>query len=193
VKLESVIDPPCTDLVQLPFGQVAAASNCASDGTGPEFSDGTIRLPFLGERLPVDVGAVWALDFTGTRLPPWLVQSTVAEYVALSDPVAFELPTPLSWYELHVTSPEESTEHVADVPAWKWVPVGAAAGLIVVVADAAAENAMTAANGTARRKRIRRNTIYLLIVVCYALPCTLGDTHVTLRADGHGRCEVSAS
>jgi len=159
VKLESVIDPGCTDLVQLPFGQVAAASNVASDGTGPEFSDGTVSLPFLGERLPVVVGAVWALDLTGTRLPPLLVQLTVAEYVALSDPVAFELPTPASWYELHVTKPEESTEHVADVPAEKWVPVGAAAGLIVVAADAAAENAMTAAHGTVKRKRIRRNTI----------------------------------
>ena len=193
VKLESVIDPPCSDLVQLGFGQVACASNCAAVGTGPEFSDGTASLPFLGERLPVVVGAVWTLDLTGTSMPPWLVQLTVAEYVVSRAPVAFELPTPASWYELHVTSPEESTEHVADVPAWKWVPVGAAAGLIVVVADAAAENAMTAANGTARMKRIRRNTIYLLIVVCYALPCTLGYTHVTLRAGGHGHCEVSAS
>jgi len=95
-------------------------------------------------------------------MPPLLVQSTVAEYVVSSAPVAFELPTPASRYELHVTNcVEGSTEHVADVPAEKWVPVGAAAGLIVVVvaADAAAENAMTAANGTVKRKRIRRNTI----------------------------------
>jgi hypothetical protein len=160
VKLESVIVPPCSDLVQLPFGQVAAASNCAAVGTGPEFSDGTVSLPFLGERLPVVVGAVWTLDLTGTSMPPWLVQSTVAEYVVSSAPVAFEPPTPASWYELHVTScVEVSTEHVA-VPK-KWVPVGAFAGLMVVVevADAAAENAMSAANGTVKRKRIRRITI----------------------------------
>jgi hypothetical protein len=31
--------------------------------------------------------------------------------------------------------------------------------VVVEVADAAAENAMTAANGTVKRKRIRRNTI----------------------------------
>src|SRR5215475_11186913 len=149
VKLESVIVPPRTDLVQLGFGQVACASNCAFVGTGEEFSDGTVSLPFLGERLPVVVGAVWTLALTGTVMPPLLVQSTVAEYVVSSAPVAFELPTPASWYELHVTNcVEGSTEHVADVPAEKWVPVGAAA-----------ENAMTAANGTVKRKRIRRNTI----------------------------------
>src|SRR6266516_2856433 len=197
VKLESVIDPPCSDLVQLPFGQVAAAKKSAAVGTGPEFSDGTIKLPFLGERLPVVVGAVWALDLTGTSMPPWLVQLTVAEYVAPSDPAAFELPTPLSWYELHVTkSVEVSTEHVADVPCWKWVPVGAFAGLIVVVevADAAAENAMTAANGTVKRKRIRRNTIVsLLIAVGYALPRTSGYAHVIPRAGGYGLRGVSAS
>ena len=117
MKLESVIDPPCSDLVQLPFGHFAAAKKSAAVGTGPEFSDGTIRLPFLEERLPVDVGAVWTLDLTGTSMPPWLVQLTVAEYVVSSAPVAFELPTPLSWYEVHVTNfVEESTEHVADVP-----------------------------------------------------------------------------
>jgi len=162
MKLERVIVPPCTDLVQLGFGQVAAASNCAAVGTGEEFSDGTVSLPFLGERLPVVVGAVWTLDLTGTVMPPLLVQLTVAEYVVSSAPVAFELPTPASWYELHVTNcVAVSTEHVAAVPAEKWVPVGAFAGLMVVVevADAAAENAMTAANGTVKRKRIRRNTI----------------------------------
>jgi hypothetical protein len=47
------------------------------------------------------------------------------------------------------------------VPDWRCVPVGAFAGLIFVVeaADAAVENAMTAANGIARSKKIRRNTI----------------------------------
>jgi hypothetical protein len=133
VKLVSVIVPPCSALVQLPFGQVAAASNCPAVGTGPEFSDGTVSLPFLGERLPVVVGAIWTLDLTGTSMPPWLVHVTVAEYVVFNDPIASELPTPASWYELHVTNcVVGSTEHVA-VPTWKWVPVGAFAGLIVVV------------------------------------------------------------
>src|SRR5262245_57547101 len=84
VKLESVIVPPRTDLVQLGFGQVACATNCAFVGTGEEFSDGTVSLPFLGERLPVVVGAVWTLALTGTVMPPLLVQSTVAEYVVSS-------------------------------------------------------------------------------------------------------------
>lgn len=156
VKLESVIDPPCSDLVQLGFGHVACASNCPAVGTGPEFSDGTVSFPFLGERLPVVVGAVWTLDLTGTSMPPWLVQLTVAEYVVSSAPVAFELPTPASWYELHVTNcVEGSTEHVAAVPAEKWVPVGAFAGLIVVAADAAVENAMTPASAIGRGSRRR--------------------------------------
>jgi hypothetical protein len=133
VKLSSVIVPPCSALVQLPFGHVASASNCAAVGTGAELSDGTVSLPFSGERLPVDVGTVCTVDLTGTVLPPLLVHVTVAEYVVANDPVAFALPTPASWYELHVTNiVVASTEHVA-VPTWKWVPVGAFAGLIVVV------------------------------------------------------------
>lgn len=151
VKLESVIVPFCSDLVQLGFGQVAWASNWAAVGTGPEFSDGTVSLPFLGDRLPVVVGAVWTLDLTGTVMPPLLVQLTVAEYFVSSAPVAFELPTPASWYELHVTNcVVGSTEHVAAVPAEKWVPVGAFAGLVVVAADAVAENAMTPASAIGR-------------------------------------------
>jgi hypothetical protein len=166
VKLESVMLPPCSDLVQLPFGQVACASNCAAVGTGPEFSDGTVSFPFLGERLPVVVGAVWALDLTGTSMPPWLVQLTVAEYVVSSAPVAFELPTPASWYELHVTScVEGSTEHVAAVPAEKWVPVGAFAGLIVVAADATAGNA-TAATTTVARARSRKGVLIFEFLLC---------------------------
>jgi hypothetical protein len=51
VKLESVTVPLSSSFVQLPFGQVAIASKSDADGTGPEFSDGTV-LPFLGERLP---------------------------------------------------------------------------------------------------------------------------------------------
>lgn len=136
VKLESVMVPPSTDLVQLPFGQVAAASKSAAVGTGPEVSCGTIRLPFLGERLPVLVGELCEVDLTGTSLPPLLVQSTVAEYVAANDPVAFELPTPFSWNELHVTNRVEELTVQPIVPDWRCVPVGALAGLIVVAARA---------------------------------------------------------
>ena len=60
VKLWSVTVPLSSSLVQLPFGQVAIASKSPAEGTGPEFSDGTVSLPFLGERLPVVVGALSA-------------------------------------------------------------------------------------------------------------------------------------
>ncbi len=133
VKLESVVVPPASDLVQLPFGQVAAASKSPAVGTGPEFTDGTLSLPFFGERLPVVVGAVCAVDLTGTSLPPLLVQSTVAEYVVANDPVAFAPPTPPSSNVLHVTNTVlESTEQPI-VPVWRCVPVGACVGSILVV------------------------------------------------------------
>ena len=64
--------------VQFPFGQVANLSNVLSLGTGPELSAGTESLPFLGESLPVVVGADLAWDFTSTIWPPWFRQSTVA-------------------------------------------------------------------------------------------------------------------
>jgi hypothetical protein len=160
VKLESVIDPFSNSLVQLPFGQVACASNCAAVGTGEDVSDGTESLPFLGERLPVVTGAVWTLDLTGTICPPWLRHCTVAEYVVFSAPVAFALPTPASSNVLHVTNCVVGSTEQPIVPVWRCVPVGAFAGLIFVTiaADAAVENAMTAASGATERKRIRRNT-----------------------------------
>jgi hypothetical protein len=39
---------------------VAIASKSDAEGTGPEFSDGTVSLPFFGDRLPVLVGALSA-------------------------------------------------------------------------------------------------------------------------------------
>jgi hypothetical protein len=144
VKLESVMVDVSVALVQLPFGQVAAASKSAAVGSGEELSDGMASLPFSGERLPVLVGAVWTEPWTGTSLPPLLVHVTVAVYVVTNDPVAFVLPTPASSYELHVTNiVVASTEHVA-VPTWKWVPCGAFAGLIVVVWAAQAAEAKRA-------------------------------------------------
>jgi hypothetical protein len=69
------------------------------------------------------------------------------------------LPTPASSNELQLTL-RLLTVQVGE-PVWTCVPVGAFAGLNVVVdvAEAAVENAMTAANGAVSRKRIRRNTI----------------------------------
>jgi hypothetical protein len=95
----------------------------------------------LGERLPVLVGALCAEDLTGTSWPPWLVQLTVAVYVATNDPVAFALPTPFSWNELHVTKRVVASTEQPTVPDWRWVPFGALAGLIVVVDVAAADPA----------------------------------------------------
>jgi uncharacterized protein YggE len=83
----------------------------------------------------------------------------VAEYVTLKSALAFVLPTPASSNELHETL-RSLTVQLGE-PVWTCVPVGAFAGLNVVVgaAHATAEHAMTAANGTVNRKRIRRNTI----------------------------------
>jgi hypothetical protein len=144
VKLESVMLPPASDLVQLPFGQVAAASNCAAVGTGAELSAGTLSLPFFGERLPVVVGEVCTVDLTGTRLPPLLVQSTVAEYVVANDPVAFAPPTPASSNVLHVTNKVLESTVQPIVPDWRCVPVGAFAGLMFVEIAAKATEAETA-------------------------------------------------
>ena len=141
LKLESVMLPPSSDLVQLPFGQVAAASKSPAVGTGPEFTDGTLSLPFFGERLPVVVGAVCAVDLTGTSLPPLLVQSTVAEYVVANDPVAFAPPTPPSSNVLHVTNKVLELTEQPIVPVWRCVPVGAFAGSMFVVIAANAADA----------------------------------------------------
>jgi hypothetical protein len=149
VKLESVMVDVSVALVQLPFGQVAAASKSAAVGTGEELSDGTVSLPFLGERLPVLVGAVWTEPWTGTSMPPLLVHVTVAVYVVANDPVAFAPPTPASSKALHVTNWVVASTEQPIVPVWRCVPVGAFAGLIVVVevAHAAAAKRATISSG----------------------------------------------
>jgi hypothetical protein len=84
----------------------------------------------------------------------------VAVYVVANDPVAFAPPTPASSKVLHVTNWVVALTEQPIVPVWRCVPVGAFAGLIVVVevAHAAVENPMTTASGAIKRKRIRRNT-----------------------------------
>jgi hypothetical protein len=91
--------------------------------------------------LDVAVKVPWCCESDG--FPPPLMQTTVAEYVALNDAVALVLPTPASVNPVHVGALPE-TEQLA-VPDLKCVPVGAFAGLIVVLDVAAA----TAGNATA--------------------------------------------
>ncbi len=158
VKLESVM-PPGIVGVQFGLGHVCCARNCCSVGAVTE-SEGTVSLPFFGESWPELVEVVkvpWCCESDG--FPPPLMQTTVAEYVALKSARALVLPTPASSNELHETL-RPLTVQLGE-PVWTCVPVGAFAGLNVVVwlAQAAAENAMTRANGTVNRKRIRRNTI----------------------------------
>ena len=64
---------------------------------------GTLSRPFLVDvRVPLDeLVVVWVL--TGTSLPPWFVQVTVAEYVASSVATALAWPTPASSYVEQVT------------------------------------------------------------------------------------------
>src|SRR5919108_5093736 len=79
VKLVSAMLDSSVSLVQLPFGQVACASNCASVGAGAEVSEGTVSLPFFGESSPVLDGTFVTWDLTSTIWPPWLRHWTVAE------------------------------------------------------------------------------------------------------------------
>jgi len=166
VKLESVMVDVSVALVQLPFGQVAAASNSAAVGTGEEVSAGTASRPFSGERLPVVAAAVCTEPWTGTRWPPLLVHVTVAVYVVTNDPVAFALPTPASSYALHVTNPDASTEQPM-VPVWRCVPVGAAAGSMVVVMAAEAAEAEKATS------IIASAAISPIFLMCFLFPCFL--------------------
>jgi hypothetical protein len=155
VKPESVM-PPGIVGVQFGLGHVCCARNCCSVGAVTE-SEGTVSLPFFGESWPVVAEAVkdpWCCESDG--FPPPLMQTTVAEYVALKFAVALVLPTPASSNELHETLRLGLTVQPG-VPLWTCVPCGAFAGLTTVPADAAAENAMTAASGVVKMKRIRRN------------------------------------
>lgn len=76
-----------------------------------------------------------------------MMQTTVAEYVTLKFPVALALPTPASSYELHETL-RPLTVQLGE-PVWTCVPVGAFAGLNVVVwtAQAAAAKRATSSIG----------------------------------------------
>ncbi len=125
MKLEIEI-PPGIVGVQFGLGHDCCARNSCSVG-GVDESEGTVSLPFFGESAPVlvDVGKVpWCCESDG--FPPLLMQTTVAEYVTLKFAVAFVLPTPASWYELHETL-RPLTEQLG-VPLWTCVPVGAAVG-----------------------------------------------------------------
>src|SRR5712691_1648380 len=150
--------PPGIVGVQFGLGHVCCARNCCSVGAVAE-SDGTVSRPFFGESWPVLVEAVKVPRCCESEgFPPPLMQTTVAEYVALRSACALVLPTPASWNELHETLRPLTVQ--PGEPVWTCVPVGAFAGLnIVVLADAAPVSAMTAAKGTASRNRIRRNTI----------------------------------
>ena len=72
-----------------------------------------------------------------------MMQTTVAEYVALRSARALVLPTPASSNELHETLRLLLTVQVGE-PVWTCVPVGAFAGLIVVVWAAQAAEAKRA-------------------------------------------------
>lgn len=115
VKLESVM-PPGIVGVQFGLGHVCCARNCCSVGAVTE-SEGTVSLPFFGESWPEVVEAVkvpWCCELDG--FPPPLIQTTVAEYVALKSARAFVLPTPASSNELQLTVRPE-TEQLG-VPVW---------------------------------------------------------------------------
>src|SRR5215467_245503 len=131
VKFDRLM-PPGIVGVQFGLGHVCCARNCCSVGAVTE-SLGTVSLPFFGDSWPVLFEAVnvpWCCESDG--LPPPLMHTTVAEYVALRFAVAFVLPTPASSKELHETLPLLPTVQPG-VPVWTWVPVGAAAGLNVVL------------------------------------------------------------
>jgi hypothetical protein len=89
--------------VQFGFGHVCCARNWDAVGA-VAVSDGTVRLPFFGSSCPDDTGLLklpWCCESDG--LEPPLMQTTVAEYVALKLAVASALPTPAKVYPLQVT------------------------------------------------------------------------------------------
>src|SRR5215204_2064127 len=140
VKPESVM-PPGIVGVQFGLGHVCCARKSASVGAVTE-SEGTVSLPFVGESSPVVLDAVklpWCCPSDG--FPPALMQTTVAEYVALKSAVASVLPTPASSYSLHVTVRPLTVQ--LGVPVWTCVPAGAAVGSKVVAARAAGANKPT--------------------------------------------------
>jgi hypothetical protein len=78
------------------LGQVACAKKSEFVGVCV-VSWGTVILPFFARSVPVLAGAPVVCDFTSTSWPPWFVQSTVAEYVALRLAFPFVLPMPFIW------------------------------------------------------------------------------------------------
>jgi hypothetical protein len=165
VKFERLI-PPGIVGVQFGLGHVCCARNCCSVGAVTE-SEGTVSLPFFGESWPVlvdDVKVPWCCESDG--FPPWLMQTTVAEYVADKFACALVLPTPASSNELHETL-RPLTEQLGE-PLWTCVPCGAFAGLKVLVDEANAVPAVApavtaqAAKGTPTRAITRRIKFLLL-------------------------------
>jgi hypothetical protein len=73
VKLLSVTTPPRIEGVQFGFGQTCGAENGLADRVG------TVNCPFLVEATVAVLSALKFDVWDSTRLPPWLVQSMVAE------------------------------------------------------------------------------------------------------------------
>ena len=153
-------EPPGIVGVQFGFGHVCCARNCCWVGAVDD-SEGTVSLPFFGESWPVVAARLkvpWCCESDG--FPPPLMQTTVAEYVADKFAVAFVLPTPASSYELHETL-RPLTEQLG-VPVWTCVPFGAAAGLNVVVAEAA--EAMTSSADSASAAIAHMRFMWLVLL-----------------------------
>ena len=73
VKLLSVTVPPRIEGVQFGFGQTCGAPNGLTDCVG------TLNCPFFVEVAVAELPAAKVDVWDSTRLPPWLVQSMVAE------------------------------------------------------------------------------------------------------------------
>ena len=73
VKFSSVRVPGAIEGVQFGFGQTCGALNGFAD------CDGTRNCPFLEEVTVVELLVEKVVVWVSTRLPPWLVQSMVAE------------------------------------------------------------------------------------------------------------------
>jgi len=73
VKELSVSVPARIEGVQFGFGQTCGALNALTDRVG------TVNCPFLVEATVAELLAANVVVWDSTRLPPWLVQSIVAE------------------------------------------------------------------------------------------------------------------
>jgi hypothetical protein len=163
VKLESVM-PPGIVGVQFGLGHDCCARKSASDGPVTD-SEGTVSLPFFGESWPVLDEAVkvpWCCESDG--FPPPLMHTTVAAYEAPISAWALVLPTPASSNELHETLRPLTAQ--PGEPLWTCVPLGAFAGLnvVVVAADAAEGSANASIIGMASSHRSFFMVILLSVV-----------------------------